>query len=690
LFDLITKDGDSYIHGSILKKDSQDVVYVRNAKYTTCSDTAPHFYIAASKIEIMEKQIITGPAYMVIEGVPIPLAIPFGFFPSKNKRSSGIILPSYGEAYDRGFFLMGGGYYLGLSDHFDLLVKGDIFSRGSWLLNANSNYGKRYKYRGNLNIIYAINKYGDPETPDYRISKDFSISWIHSRDAKARPNSSFSANVNAGTQNTFRNNSQNADEILNNTLQSGISYSKVFVGSPFSLSAGLRHTQNLSQKTISLTLPDLSFNMGRIYLFRGRHKAIQKKRWYTDIGLQYGMNFSNRLDTYDTLIFKRETWNELKNGFRHSIPLSTSFTLFKYLNISPQISYGGYTYFKRTVKTWENNEIVSKDESGVYHLSEYSASTRLGTKLYGMYKINKWGLIAIRHMMTPSVSFSYRPDFSEQQYGYYSNVQYDTLGHFRKYSYYDGYIMGAPGSGRQGNMSFGLQNNLEAKVRDNKDSTGTGTRKIKLLDNFDVNGSYNFLADSMNLSTIRYSGYTTLFRDKLSVQFSGILDPYLLNPYGVRVNQFLYKKTNGVFRQTNFSLSLSTSFNSPKESKKVEDPNAEYDPFSMPWNLSLSYTYQYNKPAFIESTTQSVEISGYLNVTKKWRLNFRTGYDITNKDVTFTSIDVQRDLHCWEMSFSCIPLGSRQSYMFKINVKSSVLKDLKLDKKKAFYDYQSF
>ena len=689
LFDLITQEGESYIHGSILKKDSQDVVYVKNAKYTTCSDTEPHFYIAASKIEIMPKQIISGPAYMVIEGVPMPLAIPFGFFPSKNKRSSGIILPAYGESMDRGFFLKGGGYYFGLSDHFDLLVKGDIYSHGSWLANVSSNYAKRYKYSGNLSVNYAINKFGDPETPEYSVSKDFSITWVHTRDPKARPNSSFSANVNAGTQNSFRNNSVNPDQILSNNLQSGISYAKQFAGTPFSLSVILRHTQNLSQKTISITLPNFSFNMAKIYLFRG-HSAIEKKRWYSDIGLSYTMNFSNRIDTYDTLFLKPQTWNTWQNGFSHSIPLNTSFTLFKYLNVSPQISYNGYTYFKRTTRRWENDTLVSTDESGVYQLNQYSASTRLGTKIYGMYKINSMGIIAVRHLVTPSVSFSYSPDFSDPKYGYYYTVQADTLGTKKMFSHFEKGILGSPGSGRQGNMSFDLQNNLEAKVRDKKDTTGTGTRKVKIIDNFDINCGYNFLADSMNLSTIRYSGNTTLFRDKLSVQFSGVLDPYLLNPYGVRVNQFLINKYNGAFRLTNFNLTFSTSFNSLKSKKREVDKDAEYEPFDMPWNLSLSYTYDYNKPGFTVTTTQSVEVSGYLNLTKKWRITFRSGYDVVNKQATFTSLDVHRDLHCWEMSFSCIPFGTLQSYSFRINVKSSVLRDLKIDKKKAYYDYQSF
>lgn len=689
LFDLITQEGESYIHGAILKKDSQDVIYVNKAKFTTCSDTAPHFYISASKIEIMPKQIITGPAYMVVEGVPIPFAIPFGFFPSKNRRSSGIILPSYGESKDRGFFLMGAGYYLGLSDYFDLLLKGDIYSQGSWMSNISSNYSKRYKYRGNISITYARNKFGDPETPDYRLSKDFSISWVHTQDARARPNSSFSANVNAGTQNNFRNNSTNAAEILTNTLQSGVSYSKVFVGSPFSMSASLRHTQNLSQKTISVTAPEFSLNMSRIYPFKG-HKAVQKKRWYNDIGLNYSLSFLNKIDTYDSLFLEKQTWSKWKNGFRHSIPLSTSFTLFKYLNISPQISYSGYSYFKRSARSWQLDTLISKEETGFYQLNEYSFSSRLGTKVYGMYKLNTLGIIAVRHLVTPSITFMYKPDFSNPKYGYYYEVQYDSIGSKRKYSYYDGNIMGSPGSGEQGNISFDLQNNIEAKVKDKKDTLGTGTRKVKILDNFGLGTYYNMLADSMNLSPIRFSGYTTLLKDKLTLQFGGTLDPYIVNSIGQRVDKFMYEYRGKLARLTDFNLTLGTSFNSPKRTKKELDKNTQYEPFSLPWNLVLGYSFSYNKPGLTKTTFQSIELSGYVNLTNNWRIGFRSGYDFTNKDVTFSSIDIHRDMHCWEMAFSWIPIGFRQSYAFKINVKSSVLKDLKIDKKKAFYDFQTF
>ena len=687
IFGLITNEGESYIHGKEVKKDSNDVVYVKRAKYTTCVDHDPHFYISAAKIEIMEKQIITGPAYLVIEDVPMPLAIPFGFFPSKNKRSSGIILPAYGESNNRGFYLRGMGYYFGISDYFDLLIKGDIYSHGSWLVNLNTNYAKRYRYRGSINVNYAWNKFGDPETPEYSLSKDFNITWSHTQDPKARPNSSFSANVNAGSSNSYRNNFTNPQDILTNTLRSGISYSKTFAGTPFSLSGSISHSQNLYNRTLSLVAPDLNFSVSRIMPFKS--KGIMKKRWYNNIGISYTMNFRNSLDTYDSLFLDAKTWDTWKNGFSHSIPLSTSFNILKYFTLSPQISYMGKTYFKRENKIWTGDTLITQEENGFYQLSEYNASVSLSTRIYGMYKINTLGLIAIRQVFTPRVSLTYRPDFGDPKYGYYYYVQKDTSGNQFRYSYYEKNIFGYPGAGEQGSMGFSLGTNIEAKIRVKNDTTGPGTRKVKILDNFNISGNYNFLADSMNLSSISFSGYTTLFKDKLNVQFSGNVDPYLMNSKGIRVNTFLISNNNGLFRLTNFNLSLNSSLG-PKNKKKKKENDQEpvdYVDFNVPWDLSFSYSINYSKPAFEPMINQTLDLSGSLSLTAKWRIGFRTGYDFEHKEFTMTSIDIHRDLHCWEMSFSWIPYGYSQSYMFKINVKSAILKDLKIDKKKYYFDY---
>lgn len=399
LYELLTKEGEGYIHGSNVKKDSQDNIYASKAKYTTCDLETPHYYIYSSEVEILKDKIISGPAYLVMEGVPTPLAVPFGFFPKKDTRSSGIILPNYGESATRGFFLQGLGYYFGLSDYFDLLLKGDIYSRGSWLIDAVSSYAKRYKYSGNFSIVYAYNKFGDPETPDYSLSKDFSINWSHIQDPKSHPNSTFSANVNAGSENSYKNNSYNFDQSLQNSLASSISWSKRFAGTPISFTSSLTQRQNLTDKTIDLNLPTFSLNVARVMPFKSE-KKVGKKRWYEDIGFTYTMNFQNLINTYDSLLFKKATWNNWNYGFRHEIPISTNIRILKYFTFTPSFDYTGMTYFSRVNETFVKDSIVQNKEKGFYQLNQFQTSGSLSTRIYGMLNINRLGIIAVRHVMT--------------------------------------------------------------------------------------------------------------------------------------------------------------------------------------------------------------------------------------------------------------------------------------------------
>ena len=702
LYELITKEGEGYIHGQVVKKDSQNNIYASKAKYTTCELEHPHYYISASKVEILQDKIISGPAYMVMEDVPIPLAVPFGFFPKKDTRSSGIILPVYGESNGRGFFLKGLGYYLGLNDYMDLTLKGDIYSHGSWLFNVGSNYAKRYKYSGNFNVIYAHNKYGDPETPEYALSKDFSVNWSHVQDPKSHPNSSFSANVNAGSQNSFRHNSYNFDQNLQNTLSSSISWSKRFPGSPFSMTASLTHSQNLSNKTINLNFPNYSFNVARINPFRKKDR-VGTKKWYDDIGLSYALNFRNTINTYDSLFLKKDTWNQWKYGFKHDLPVSTSFKFLKHFTFTPSFRYAGWTYFSRITKRYEDT-IIQHEEKGVYQLSEYDVSGQLTTRIYGMFNINRFKIIAIRHVMSPSLSFVYKPDFSNPPYDYYREVQIDSTGKTIKYSLYTDGIFQYPGIGRQGNIVFNLQNNLESKLKPKIDTGDAPPRKITLLESFGIGASYNIFADSMKLSLIRFDARTSLFKNKLGVQFSGTLDPYYITADSQLVNKFEIQETGGLGRITNMNISFDFSLNSPQKKDKKKDagkpeppPFAEdiyYVNFDVPWNVSFSYMLSYvnfgrigNKVVNKSSIIQTISFSGNFNIAKKWKLDFRSGFDMETKKLSATSININRDLHCWQMSFTWIPFGYWQSYMFTLNVKSSVLKDLKIDKKRDYYDY---
>lgn len=703
IYELRTEEGGGYIQANDVLKDEEDNFLARNAQFSTCNQEHQHFYIAASKLKIMKNQIISGPAWLVVEDVPLPLAVPFGFFPKKQERSSGILLPSPGEELKRGFFLKGLGYYFGFSDYFDLAIKGDIYSRGSWALNASSNYTKRYKFNGNLSVLYAKNRFGDPDANDFFKSTDFIINWSHNQNSKARPNSSFKASVNAGSQNSYRYNATNPNEMLQNTLRSSISYGKRFSGTPFSFNSSITHSQNLSNKTINLTAPDLSLSMKRITPFKPKGGVV-KKRWYSDIGFNYNMKFRNSINTYDTAFLLPETWRSWENGMQHSIPFSTSFKILKYFSVSPSINYTGYTFFKKINKTFiEVTDTLGWDyieetiQNGVFHQHDVNVSANFSTRIYGMFNINRFGLIAIRHLVTPNISFSYRPDFSDSKYGYYKTVQIDSTGRTSMYSVINTSTIGRPGTSRSGNLNFSFQNNLEAKIKSRSDSIEE-TKKIKLIDNFNISGYYNFYADSLKLSTIRMNGRTSLFKNKLNIQFSGELDPYYLTADSLVVNKFelIENKKLGRLKQANLTLSAninSRAFSVANRNQKQQEeigfdgmPLDQYVDFSMPWNLSVNYTFSYKKPYFDPVTTQTLNLNGGLNLTKKWKLTFRSGYDIAKKEFTFTSFNMHRDLHCWEMSFSWIPFGYRQSYMFTLKVKSPVLKDLKINKEKTFYD----
>ena len=700
---LITKEGEGFIHGESVKKDSQDNVYASHAKYTTCDLDKPHFYIYSSKVEILKDKIISGPAYMVVEGIPIPIAVPFGFFPKKNTRSSGIILPVYGESNGRGFFLKGIGYYFGVNDYFDLMLKGDIYSRGSWLFSVGSNYSKRYRYSGNLNIVYAHNKFGDPETPDYSMSKDFSITWSHVQDPKAHPTSSFSANVNAGSQNSYRNTSYNFDQSLQNTLSSAVSWSKRFPGSPFSMTASLTHSQNLSNKTISLSAPNYSLNMARIFPFKNEKKVL-KHKWYEDIGLSYTLNFRNTINTTDSMFLKKETWNQWKYAFKQDIPISTSFRVLKYFTLTPSLNYTGRTYFSRELRTYKDDSVIHQEERGAYHLNDFNASGSLSTRIYGMYKINRLKIIAIRHVMSPSLSFVYKPDFATSPFNYYREVQVDTSGKMQSYTPYQAGMFSYPSSGKQGNIVFNLQNNLEAKLKPKTDTGTVEPRKVTLLESFGMSVAYNTFADSMKLSNINFDMRSSLFQNKLGIQLTAILDPYVINADSHVVDRLAISDGYGLGHLTNVNITLDFSIDS-KTGKKEKDakdkktvpkyPGEEmYVDFDVPWNMSFYYTLSYanyshvgNKVINKSQIIQTLNFNGNITVTPKWKLDFRSGFDIESKKFSATSINVHRDLHCWQMSFTWIPFGYWRSYMFTLNVKSSVLKDLKIDKKREFFDY---
>ena len=661
---LLTKEGESYLHGDIVKKEKNKTQYLSKGLYTTCNHDEPHFYIKANKIKFIEgEKIISGPANLIIQDIPTPLLLPFAIFPITNKRSSGILLPSYGNSTALGYNLKDLGYYFGINDYIDLKLTSDVFTRGSYRIGVNSNYKKRYKYQGGININFSKTKIGEEYRNDFRVNNDFKIQWSHQEDPKLRPNSRFSATVNIASSSYSQNNLYSTD-YLQNSLSSNISWSKKWDSKPYSFSLNMRHSQNTLTKKIDLTIPEINFTTGRLKFT----KDSKKPAILSNLGFNYSLNSRTLLSRPDSLLFNNLNKN-IKSGIKHTIPLSTSFSFLNHINISPSINYIERWYFRKNTQEWNDisNEIISDTTSGFYQVRDFNLSINASTKIYGLLDYKKY---AFRHIITPSFSISYHPDFANEKWNIYSIVQNDTTGSENTYSYFNGSIYGFPRIGKYGNISFSLRNNLEMKLKE-KDN-----KKIKIIEDFSISGNYNIAADSLNLSPI----YLTL-RNKISKNFdfqmSSTIDPYRLNENGIKMNK-LYIKNGKIGRLTYINFNLNMRF-SNKENKNENN-------FQIPWNINLYYNINYRKPSIQSEIIQSLNFDGEISLTKKWNLKFRSGYDLKNKDFTFTSFDIYRDLHCWEMMFNWIPFGNRKSYNFIIRVKSDILQDLKIEKKKNIFD----
>lgn len=699
--DVITQQGDGYIHGRDIKKDSNNTYYVGHGKYTTCDLEHPHYYIGAKKIKVIPNdKIITGPAVLYIADIPTPLAVPFGYFPNKKGRRSGIIIPSYGESNNLGFFLKKGGFYYGNNEFVDLAVLGDVYSNGSYGLQTISNYKKRYAYSGSLDLSYSKIITSDRELPNSTTQNIFFVRWNHTEDPKAHPGRRFSASVNAGSSSYNKYNGNVTGDYLSNTFQSNIAYSKSFAGTPFNFSANARHSQNTITKKMDITLPELSLSMNRIYPFRN-NKRIGSK-WYDKIGVSAVANTRNDISTYDSLLFTNQTLQQMRNGVHMAVPISTTFNLFKHFTLTPTINTSSNVYFQTIRKRYDENvnTVFTDTLNETKMTNEFSLNASLSTRIYGDYFFKTKHLKQIRHVATPTISASYRPDFSEGQYGYYRQVQTDTAGTTAQYSIFQNGIYGSPAAGPSGTVAFSLTNTLEGKTRKQTDS-GAIYRKFPILDNFGGSVAYNAAAKSFNWSTINLNARTKILK-AIDVTTNFILDPYQLDSVGTRIEKFEWNNQR-IGRLTNGSLSLSTSFRSKDKTgaEKKNPTNATRDEldyinshpdafvdFTIPWSFTFYYNINYSKPGFTETTTQSATFNGDISLTKKWKISLTSGYDFTNKKMTLTSINIYRDLHCWEMRVNWVPFGFRQSYSIDINVKSSVLKDLKLSRRKDWYDYQ--
>lgn len=696
-----TQEGEGYIHGETVKRDANSDFYIRSGKYTTCNLDTPHFYIKSNKLRVInQKKVVTGPAYLVIEEVPTPLVIPFGFFPSKKGRNSGLLFPAFGESAARGFYLQKLGWYFGFSDYVDAALTADLYTLGSYLVNVSSNYAKRYRLRGNVRLNYSEIKTSERELIDYSLSRDFLVNWSHAQDVKSHPGSNFGASVQAGTGTFYRNNLSSAANYLRSEYSSSISYSRQWLGTPFSLSTALSHRQNLISKTINISAPELSFNIARITPFK-RKTQIGEEKWFEKIGTSYTLKAVNRISTIDSLLFKEESLKKFSTGIQHGIPLSTSFKAMKYFSVSPSANYAGHFYFYSVRKRYDiaEKKVITDTLRKFSSAHDYNLSASMNTRVYGMYEFSKSPVAAIRHVISPAIGFTYRPDFSRMHIGFgnsggYYRTYTDESGKKILYSIYDGQssISGIPPAGKYGSITFGLDNNLEMKVRTQSD-TGAALKKIKLLESLSFSSGYNLIADSMPVQQISASGRTTLF-DKLNINFGASFDPYIKTADGESLNQSELEVNQRLARMTTAGVSLSANLasgQSEEKKEKIKEQNLnpeDYIDFSVPWSLNISYNLNYSKPYDLAkpTTSQSVSFNGDLKLTERWKVGYTSGFDFETHDFTYSSFSFYRDMHCWEMRLSWIPFGGQQSYNFQINVKSSMLQDLKLTKKNDFYD----
>jgi len=734
-YKIVTQQEEGLLRSQVTKLLEDGTSNISKSTYSTCDAEHPHFYINLPKAKIYPgKKIISGPGYLVLEGIPLPVALPFGFFPIQTKKAaSGILIPKIGQEQLRGYNLTEGGYYFAISEYFDLALRGNIYTNGTWMLTAQSNYSKKYKFDGQFMFSYANNISGHKGLKDYNKATNYKIGWTYNQSAKARPGSRFSANVNMSSSGYDKTNSYNVSEHVTTQRQSSVSYSKTWEGSPFNLSASMNHSQNVKNKTVSLNLPKISFNVSRIYPFKGKSSSGTKK-WYQELQFQYSASLDNQINTYDSLLFTRDVWKKMRNGFKHEAPVSIQFRPFKNFSISPQVTYSGVLYTQKFEKRWDpayfdqgKNEIVGKVVTDTLRGSFYghsfkpSISASFNPQVFGTFTFKPESRVqAIRHVMKPSVSFSYVPAMKGLSSDLYRQVQRDTLENFAEYSVFDGNIFGTPSlSTRSGSISFNLTNILEAKVFEKNDTSGK-PKKVKIIDNFGISTSYNVFADSMKWSPVSMGLRTTLL-ENIGVSANSSFSLYGLSKSGTTIGTFAYAQNKKLMRLTYFSVSLDFDLGrlisgdkdkqataSPPQSNRSglssqdqvqgmtdqANRNQEssmfdeygYSIFDVPWSMRVSYNINYSKPAFKSMLTQTLSVNGNLTLTKKMAITYTSGYDFTRGEITMTQIGITRDLHCWDMSFNWIPNGTMKMWNFTIRVKAAVLSDLKYERRKDYHD----
>ncbi len=750
-----TEQQDGFLMGARSKRDSTGAIYLQHGRYTTCDDPHPDFYISLSRAKVRPgKDVVFGPAYLVVCDVPMPLAIPYGFFPFTKSYSSGFIMPTYGDESDRGFYLRDGGYYFAINDKWDLKLLGEIYTKGSWGISAASNYRKRYKYSGSFFFSYQDTKTGDKGMPDFAEQESFKIQWSHRQDSKANPFSSLSASVNFATSSYERNNLNslyNPQTMTQSTRTSSVSWSTNFSSIGLSLSATANLSQNMRDSSIAVTLPDLNISIARFYPFR-RKKQVGDEKWYEKIAMSYTGHISNSINTKEDKFMHSNLIKDWRNAWQHQIPVSASFTLFKYINVNPSFNFTDRMYTNKVTKSWDEKKQVEVSDTtyGFHNVYNWNMSVGLSTKLYGFWVPNRkiFGdkIQAIRHVITPTVSFSYAPDFGASRYGYWETYQKtDADGNVSLVSYspYSTALYGVPGKGKTGSLSFSLGNNLEMKIKSDKDSTGF--KKISLIDAFDINMSYNMAAKvrpwsdmNINLRLKWWKNYT-FNMNAVFATYAYELDDQG-NPYVGTHTEWgkgRFGRFQGMSQNISFTLTpeklaklfsgkksddedkdnrksndddegMDTDIESnvddamekgkngaKKKSGKAKTDSDGYMAFKMPWSLTFGYGItmredtrkeKFNKESmrYPYKFTQTLNMSGNVRISDGWNISFSSGYDFDNHKMSMTTASLQRDLHCFNMSCSVV-LAPYTSYNFTFRCNASTLTDaLKYDKRSGY------
>ena len=744
-----TEQQDGFLSSQQSKRDSSGVLYLQHGRYTTCDREHPDFYIALSRAKVRPgKDVVFGPAYLVVADVPLPLAIPYGFFPFTKSYSSGFIMPTYGDESSRGFYLRDGGYYFAINDKWDLKLLGEIYTKGSWGLSVASNYNKRYRYSGSFYFSYQNTKNGDKGMPDYAQQTSFKIQWSHRQDSKANPFSSLSASVNFATTSYERNNltsMYNPQSYTQSLRTSSVNWSSTFSSIGMTLSGTANLSQNMRDSTISLSLPDLNISVSRFYPFKRKH-MVGKERWYEKISMSYTGHLSNSIDTKEDLLFKSDLVNDWRNGSQHNIPINANFTIFDYININASLSFTDRMYSNKILKSWNTatqTEVVDTLH-GFYNVYDWRLSLGMSTKLYGMFKPSPKFLggkiLALRHVITPTVTFNYAPDFSTANYGYYDSYQKtDADGNVTlvQYSPYERGMFGVPGKGKTGSFTFDLGNNIEMKIKSDKDSTGY--KKISIIDELGLSMSYNMAAKERPLSdlTMRirlkwwknytfnmnavfatyayeldengrpYVGtHTEYGRGRfgrfqgMSQNFSFTLNPEKLKKlFGRSDDKDDTNNENDETDNTDIETNVDDDMvrgqkGAKRNTGKAETDEDGYMKFSMPWSLTFGYgitmrentsgRFNTNTMRYPYKFTQNLNFSGNVRISDGWNISFSSGYDFEDHDISMTTASLQRDLHCFSMSCSVV-LAPYTSYNFSFRCNAATLTDaLKYDKRSGY------